>query len=194
VHAVAYAKKEELQGNFSDTSKEGWDLALDVSAYSLVRMARYIKKLMTGDLKSILTLTYYGGEKFIPNYNVMGVAKAALECSVRYLASELGPQGIRINALSAGPVKTLAAKGIQDFDILLRLSKTRSPMRKNVTLDEVGNAGLYLCSHLSNGVTGEIHHVDSGFHSMAMSTEDVKILGIDPETHRGGIHSKKLPA
>jgi len=180
VHAVAFANKDDLAGKFSNTNIDGWNLALGVSAYSLIPVARYAAPLMTGELKSIITLTYLGGERSVPNYNVMGVAKAALECTVRYLAAEMGPSGIRVNALSAGPVKTLAAKGIGDFDVLLKLNKYRSPLRRNVSLEEVGNAGLYLCSHLSNGVSGETHHVDSGFHSVALSPEDSRIVGIDP--------------
>ncbi len=179
VHAVAYAKKEELAGKFTQTSKDGFMLAMDISAYSLIPVTKYALPLMTGDLRSIITLTYIGGERTIPNYNVMGVAKAALECTVRYLAAELGPQGIRVNALSAGPVKTLALKGIANSDLLLKLNKLRSPMLKNVSLEEVGDAGLYLLSSLSNGVTGETHHVDGGFHSIALHPADAAILGIE---------------
>lgn len=175
VHAVAYANKEDLQGNFSETSREGWDTALGVSAYSLISISRAAKPLMT-EGGSIITLTYLGGEKAIPNYNVMGVAKSALDSSVRYLAAEFGELGIRVNAISAGPIKTLAAKGISGFDLLLKASAVRSPMKRNVTLDEVGNAGLYLCSDLSTGVSGEVHHVDCGYHSIAACKADVKLL------------------
>ncbi|RAP31259.1 NADH-specific enoyl-ACP reductase [Candidatus Marinamargulisbacteria bacterium SCGC AG-343-D04] len=173
IHAVAFANREDLMGDFSDVNKEGWDLALGVSAYSLVAIARHAKSVMS-ESGSILALTYLGGEKYVPNYNVMGVAKAALECSVRYLASEFGEIGVRVNSLSAGPVKTLAFKGIAGSDILLRINKVRSPLKRNITLEDVGKAGLYLCSDLSSGVTGETHHVDSGVHCVAISKEDAK--------------------
>lgn len=177
VHAVAFANREDLEGEFSDVTREGWNMALDISAYSFVAIANRFKPLLNDDA-SLIALTYLGGERSVPNYNVMGVAKAALEASVRYLASELGDKGIRVNSISAGPVKTLAAKGISGFDILLKVNEKRSPMKRNVTLDEVGNAGLYLCSPLSSGVTGETHHVDCGYHSIATSREDAKIIGI----------------
>ena len=177
VHAVAFANREDLEGDFSDVSREGWNTALDVSAYSFVTIANKFKPLLN-DNASLIALTYLGGERAVPNYNVMGVAKAALEASVRYLATELGERGIRVNSISAGPVKTLAAKGISGFDILLKVNAHRAPMKRNVTLDEVGNSGLYLCSDLSSGVTGETHHVDCGYHSIATSREDAKIIGI----------------
>lgn len=177
VHAVAFANREDLEGDFSNVSREGWNMALDVSAYSFVAIANKFKPLLN-DNASLIALTYLGGERAVPNYNVMGVAKAALEASVRYLATELGERGIRVNSISAGPVKTLAAKGITGFDILLKVNAHRSPMKRNVTLDEVGNSGLYLCSDLSSGVTGETHHVDCGYHSIATSREDAKIIGI----------------
>lgn len=180
VHAVAFANREDLSGNFSDVSRQGWDLALGVSAYSLVAIARHAKPLLNQNA-ALLTLSYLGGERAVPNYNVMGVAKAALEASVRYLACEFGPRNIRVNALSAGPVKTLAAKGISGFDTLLKINASRAPMRRNVSLEEVGNAGLYLCSHLSSGVTGETHHVDCGYHAIATSREDARIVGVDPD-------------
>lgn len=180
VHAVAFANREDLTGNFSDTSIEGWNLALGVSAYSIIPIARYAKPLMTNG-GGIVALSYLGGERSVPNYNVMGVAKAALESSVRYLAAELGPNDIRVNALSAGPIKTLAAKGISGFDILLKVNAARSPMKRNITLDEVGNSGLYLCSDLSSGVSGETHHVDCGYHSIATTKADALIIGIDPD-------------
>ena len=173
IHAVAFANREDLMGNFSDLDKEGWDLALGVSAYSLISLSRAAKPLMT-DSGSIIALTYLGGEKYVPNYNIMGVAKAALECSVRYLAAEFGEIGVRVNALSAGPVKTLAFKGIAGSDILLKINRARSPLKRNITLEDVGNAGLYLCSDLSSGVTGETHHVDSGVHCVAISREDAE--------------------
>ena len=173
VHAVAFANKEDLQGDISSVSKQGFDLALGVSAYSLLSIVRYAKPLLN-EGAAITTLTYMGSEKTVPNYNIMGVAKAALEAIVRYLATELGPLGIRVNALSAGPVKTLAAKGIRGFETLYKISQARSPLKRNVSLEEVGNAGLYLCSSLSGGVTGEVHHVDSGFHSIAVCHEEEK--------------------
>ena len=176
VHAVAFANRDDLNGEFCKVTREGWDLALSVSAYSLVSIAREARQLMSKG-GSILTLSYLGGERYVPNYNIMGVAKAALECSVRYLASDFGPEGIRVNALSAGPVKTLAAKGISGFDILYKINEARSPMRRNITLEEVAGAGLYLCSSLSSGVTGETHHVDAGMHSIAITKSDAKIVG-----------------
>lgn len=179
VHAVAFANKEDLGGDFSQLSREGWDLALGVSAYSLIPIARHAKPLMTQG-GAITALSYLGGERTVPHYNVMGVAKAALECTVRYLATEMGPLQVRVNALSAGPIKTLAAKGISGFDILLKINGARSPMKRNVTLEEVGNAGLYLSSDLSRGVSGETHHVDCGYHSVATVKEDALIIGIDP--------------
>ena len=179
VHAVAFANKEDLTGNFSNTTKEGWNLALGVSAYSLIPITRYAAPLMNNG-GSIVTLSYLGGERSVPNYNVMGVAKAALEASVRYLAAELGENDIRVNAISTGPIKTLAAKGISGFDILLKINEARSPLKRNITLEEVGNAGLYFCSDLSSGVTGELHHVDCGYHSIATTKEDAKIVGITP--------------
>lgn len=182
VHAVAFANKEDLSGNFSDTSKDGWDLALGVSAYSLIPVVKYARPLMKNG-GSIVTLSYLGGERAVPNYNVMGVAKAALEASVRYLAQEFGGDGIRINALSAGPVKTLAAKGIHGFDTLIKITAKRTPMKRNITLDEVGKSGLYLCSDLSSAVTGETHHVDCGYHAIATSREDALIVGADPATN-----------
>lgn len=177
IHAVAFAQKEDLNGDFSKTSKEGWDVALGVSAYSLIPVSKYAKPLMS-EGGSIITLSYLGGERSVPNYNVMGVAKAALEANVRYLAAEFGQDGIRVNAISAGPVKTLAAKGISGFDILYKITEIRSPMKRNITLDEVGNAGLYLASDLSTGVTGETHHVDCGYHSIATVREDAQLTEI----------------
>ena len=174
IHSVAFANREDLTGNFSDVSKEGWDLALEVSAYSLVSISRAAKPLMNEN-GAILALTYLGGEMYVPNYNIMGVAKAALECSVRYLAAEFGEIGVRVNALSAGPVKTLAFKGISGSDILLKINKYRSPLKRNITLEEVGGAGLYLCSPLSTAVTGETHHVDGGVHAVAISKDDAEI-------------------
>ena len=175
VHAVAFANRDDLTGDFSDVSQEGFNTALGVSAYSFIAVCRHAKKYIS-DNASIITLSYLGGERYVPNYNVMGVAKAALESSVRYLAVEFGERNIRVNTLSAGPVKTLAAKGISDFDVLLKISELRAPMKRNVTLDEVGKAGLYLCSDLSSGVSGEIHHVDCGMHSIVIDKNDAKLI------------------
>mgnify|MGYP000020275474 CR=1 FL=1 len=185
IHSVAFANREDITGRFSEISRDGWNLAMDISAYSLIPIAREARKLMT-DGGSILAMSYLGGERSVPNYNLMGVAKAALEANVRYLAAELGEEEIRVNALSAGPVKTLAAKGIGGFDILLKINAVRSPMKRNITLDEVGNSGLYLASDLSTGVTGEVHHVDCGFHSIALCKDDARIIGIDPDEHEAG--------
>lgn len=162
VHAVAFANREDLKHGFSQTSREGFALAMDISAYSLVAMARYAVPLMSAG-GSIVTMTYLGASRVIPNYNVMGVAKAALEASVRYLAAELGEQGIRVNAVSAGPIKTLAASGIANFREKLKLMDERAPLRRCTTQEEVGKSTLYLLSDLASGVTGEVHFVDSGY-------------------------------
>ena len=164
VHAVAFAKREELDGHFVETSREGYLLAQDISSYSLVALSRAVLPLMEGREGSIVTLSYLGGERVVHNYNVMGVAKAALEMSVRYLAADLGPKGIRVNAISAGPVKTLAAAGIHGFSKMLDFHKTNAPLRRNVTQEEIGDAGVFLLSPMSRGVTGEVLHVDTGFH------------------------------
>ena len=168
VHAIAFAPSEELTGRFVATSREGFRLAMDVSVYSLVAVTRAALPLMTHG-GSVLTLTYYGAEKVVPHYNVMGVAKAALEASVRYLAADLGPQNIRVNAISAGPIKTLSASGIAGFRKMLRYTEERSPLRRNVDQSEVGNTALWLCSELGSGVTGEIVHVDAGYNILGMS-------------------------
>ncbi len=168
VHSVAFAKKEELKGEYLNTSREGFKLALDVSAYSLVALARFAAPLLEQKGGSIVTMSYYGSEKVIPNYNVMGVAKAALEASVRYLAADLGPRGVRINTISAGPVKTLAAMGISGFRSILDLVEKNAPMKRNITHEDVAGAALFLLSGLSRGVTGEIVHVDSGYSVMGM--------------------------
>jgi len=162
VHAIAFANREDLKHGFSQTSRDGFALALNISAYSLVNMARCAVPLMK-DGGSLLTLTYLGAERVIPNYNVMGVAKAALEASVRYLAAELGEQGIRVNGVSAGPIKTLAASGIANFREKLKLMDDRAPLRRCVSQEEVGKSSMYLLSDLASGVTGEIHYVDSGY-------------------------------
>ncbi len=167
VHSVAYAKQDDLTGRFVNTSRDGFALALDISAYSLVAMARRAAPLMPAG-GSIITMTYYGAEKAVPHYNVMGVAKAALEASVRYLAADLGPNGIRVNAISAGPIKTLAAAGIAGFRKMLTYVGERAPLRRNVDQDEVGRTALWLCSDLSSGVTGEVIYVDAGYHILGM--------------------------
>jgi len=165
IHAMAYAKKEDLEGSFTDTSRAGFALALDVSAYSLIGITRPALPLLNPGA-AILALTFYGSDKVMLNYNVMGVAKAALESSVRYLAADLGPRGIRVNAISAGPIKTLAASGIAGFRAKLKMAEAAAPLGRTVTQDEVGNSALYLCSDLASGVTGEIHFVDSGVNIM----------------------------
>lgn len=175
IHAVAFANKEDLQGEFINTTKEGWDLALGVSAYSLVSIARNAQPVMN-EGGSIFALTYLGSEYVVANYNVMGVAKAALESSVRYLASDLGKFGIRVNAISAGAVKTLAAKGISGFDKMLKAAIAKAPLKRNVTLEDIGRAGLYLASDLSSGTTGQILFVDCGCHAVYASNEEMAIL------------------
>jgi len=176
VHSVAFADKDELRGAFYNTGREGFALALDISAYSLVALTREALPLMEGRNGSIMTLTYYGAEKVMPNYNVMGVAKAALEASVKYLAADLGPLGHRINAISAGPVRTLAAAGIGDFRKIQQVNELRAPLGRLVTLDELGSTALYLCSDASTGMTGEILHVDCGFHAMTLSVKEAMHL------------------
>ena len=171
VHAVAFADKDELTGRYIDTSRDNFAKSMDISVYSLTEIARRAEPLMTNG-GSILTLTYYGAEKVMPHYNVMGVAKAALEASVRYLAVDLGPKNIRVNAVSAGPIKTLAASGIGDFRYILKWNEYNSPLRKTVSIDEVGDAALYLLSDLARSVTGEVHHVDSGYHVVGMKAVD----------------------
>ena len=167
VHAIAFADKDELTGRYVDTSEENFNKSLNISCYSFTAIAQRAEKLMS-DGGSLLTLTYYGAEKWMPHYNVMGVAKAALEASVRYLAADLGERDIRVNAISAGPIKTLAASGIGDFRYILKWNEYNSPMRKTVTIDEVGQSGAYLLSDMSRGVTGEVHHVDAGYHVVGM--------------------------
>lgn len=168
VHSLAFARKEELKGEYLATSRDGFRLALDVSAYSLVALARGAAPLMEGRGGGIITLSYYGSEKVIPNYNVMGVAKAALEASAMYLAADLGPRKIRVNTISAGPVKTLAAMGITGFKAILDTVESKSPLRRNVTLEDVAGTALYLLSDLSIGVTGEVIHVDAGYNIMGV--------------------------
>lgn len=171
VHAVAFSDKAELKGRYVDTSQDNFARTMDISCYSFTAIAQRAEKLMT-DGGSLVTLTYYGAERVMPHYNVMGVAKAALEASVRYMAMDLGKQNIRVNALSAGPMKTLAASGIGDFRYILKWNEYNSPLRRNVSQDDVGRAGLYLLSDLSSGVTGETHHVDCGYHIVGMKAED----------------------
>ena len=168
VHAIAFANKEDLLNPYLETSRAGFHLALDVSSYSLIPLARHAAPLMEGRKGAILTMTYLGSEKVIPNYNVMGVAKAALEASVRYLAHDLGSKGIRINAISAGPIRTLAASGISGFKDMLHYVSERAPLKRNIDQDEVGRTALYLVSDLASGVTGEILHVDAGYNIMGM--------------------------
>jgi enoyl-[acyl-carrier protein] reductase I len=171
VHAIAYSDKSELDGRYVETSEKNFTQTMLISCYSFTALARRAEKLMAGG-GSLVTLTYYGAEKVMPHYNVMGVAKAALEASVRYLAADLGKTGIRVNAISAGPIKTLAASGISDFRYILKWNEYNSPLRRTVTIEEVGGAGLYLLSDLSRGVTGEVHHVDAGYHVQGMKNED----------------------
>jgi len=171
VHAIAFSDKNELDGRYVDTSEKNFTQTMLISCYSFTALAQRAEKLMNGG-GSLLTLTYYGAEKVMPHYNVMGVAKAALEASVRYLAADLGRNGIRVNAISAGPIKTLAASGIADFRYILKWNEYNSALRRTVTIEDVGAAGLYLLSDLSRGVTGEIHHVDAGYHVQGMKNED----------------------
>ena len=179
VHAIGYTNKEALRGAYSDVGLEDFLMTMNISVYSFTAVAKRAAAMMapfdseTGKGGgAMLTLSYYGAEKVIPHYNVMGVAKAALEASVKYLANDFGPQGIRVNAVSAGPIKTLAASGIGDFRYILRWNELNSPLRRNVTIDDVGGSALYLLSDLSHGVTGETHHVDAGYHTVGMKQED----------------------
>ncbi len=171
VHAIGFSDKNELRGKFVDTSLDNFLMTMNISAYSFVAVTRKARELMP-EGGSVLTLSYYGAEKVIPHYNVMGIAKAALETSVRYLAMDLGPEKIRVNAISAGPIKTLAASGIGDFRYILKWNEYNSPLRRNVTIEDVGGAALYLLSDLASGVTGEIHHVDAGYNVVGMKAED----------------------
>jgi enoyl-[acyl-carrier protein] reductase I len=177
VHAIAFSDKNELDGRYVDTTEKNFTQSLLISCYSFTALAQRAEKLMP-DGGSLLTLTYYGAEKVMPHYNVMGIAKAALEASVRYLAADLGRTGIRVNAISAGPIKTLAAAGIADFRYILKWNEYNSALRRNVSIDDVGGAGLYLLSDLSRGVTGEIHHVDSGYHIQGMKNEDAPDISV----------------
>ncbi|WP_296417497.1 enoyl-ACP reductase FabI [Pseudooctadecabacter sp.] len=171
VHAIGFSDKNELRGRYVDTSRDNFMMTMDISVYSFTSVMQRAEKMMNAG-GSAITLTYYGAERIMPHYNVMGVAKAALEASVRYMAEDLGKDGIRVNAISAGPIKTLAASGIGDFRYILKWNEYNSPLRKNVTIDEVGGSALYLLSDLSAGVTGETHHVDAGYHVVGMKAVD----------------------
>ena len=171
LHAIAYSDKEQLKGQYAETTRDNFLRTMDISCYSFTAVARHAAPLMKAG-GSLLTLTYFGAERVMPHYNVMGVAKAALEASVRYLAVDFGNENIRVNGLSAGPMKTLAASGIGDFRYILKWNQYNSPLRRNVTMDDVGGAGLYLLSDLSGGVTGEIHHVDCGYNIVGMKAVD----------------------
>ena len=177
VHAIAFSDKDELTGRYVETSRENFQRTMDISVYSFTALAKHAEPLMEKG-GSLLTLTYYGAEKVMPHYNVMGVAKAALEASVRYLAVDLGGKGIRVNAVSAGPIKTLAASGIGDFRYILRWNEYNAPLKRSVTIEEVGDAGLYFLSDLSRGVTGEVHHVDSGYHVVGMKAVDAPDISV----------------
>lgn len=177
VHAIGFSDKNELRGRYVDTSLDNFAQTMNISVYSFTACAQRALPLMP-DGGSILTLTYYGAEKVIPHYNVMGVAKAALETSVKYLAMDLGPQNVRVNAISAGPIKTLAASGIGDFRYILKWNEYNSPLRRNVTIEDVGGAGVYLLSDLASGVTGEIHHVDAGYNVIGMKAEDAPDIAV----------------
>ncbi len=180
VHAIAFSDKDELTGRYVETSEENFTKSLLISCYSFTAIAQRAEKLM-GNGGSLLTLTYYGAEKWMPHYNVMGVAKAALEASVRYLAADLGPQNIRVNAISAGPVRTLAASGIGDFRYILKWNEYNSPLRRTVTIEEVGETAAYLLSGMARGVTGEILHVDAGYHVVGMKSPEAPDLTLDKE-------------
>ena len=177
VHAVAFSDKDELKGRYVETTQENFINTMNISCYSFTSVSQKVEKLMNNG-GSILTLTYYGSEKVMPHYNVMGVAKSALETSVRYLAKDLGKQNIRVNAISAGPIKTLAASGIGDFRYILKWNEYNSPLKRNVSIDEVGGSAVYLISDLSSGVTGEVHHVDSGYNIIGMKDEEAPDISV----------------
>jgi enoyl-[acyl-carrier protein] reductase I len=181
LHAIAWADKDELTGRYVDTSEANFSRSLLISCYSFTAIAQRAERLMPESGGSLLTLTYYGAEKWMPHYNVMGVSKAALEASVRYLAADLGPKNIRVNAISAGPIKTLAASGIGDFRYILKWNEYNSPLRRTVTIDEVGDAGMYFLSDLSRGTTGEIHHVDAGYHVVGMKNPEAPDLTLEKD-------------
>ncbi len=177
VHAIGFSDKNELRGRYVDTSAENFTTTMNISVFSFTAVAQRALAMMPNG-GSLLTLSYYGAEKVIPHYNVMGVAKAALETSVRYLAMDLGPDKVRVNAISAGPIKTLAASGIGDFRYILKWNEYNSPLRRNVTIDDVGGAGVYLLSDLASGVTGEVHHVDAGYNVIGMKAEDAPDIAV----------------
>ena len=177
VHAIGFSDKNELRGLYVDTSLDNFLMTMNISAYSFVAVTKRARAMMPNG-GSILTLSYYGAEKVVPHYNVMGVAKAALETSVKYLAMDLGPENIRVNAISAGPIKTLAASGIGDFRYILKWNELNAPLRRNVTIEDVGGAGVYLLSDLASGVTGEIHHVDAGYNVIGMKAEDAPDIAL----------------
>jgi enoyl-[acyl-carrier protein] reductase I len=177
VHAIGFSDKNELRGGYVETSLDNFLMTMNISVYSFVAVAQRARAMMS-EGGSLLTLSYYGAEKVIPHYNVMGVAKSALETSVKYLAADLGPEGIRVNAISAGPIKTLAASGIGDFRYIMKWNEYNSPLRRNVTIEDVGGAGLYLLSDLASGVTGEIHHVDAGYNVVGMKAEDAPDISV----------------
>jgi enoyl-[acyl-carrier protein] reductase I len=184
VHAIGFSDKEQLKGRYIDTSPENFRMTMDISCYSFTAVARRAEKMMkTGG--SLVTLTYYGSEKVMPHYNVMGVAKAALEASVRYMAEDLGKRAIRVNAISAGPIRTLAASGIGDFRYILRWSELNAPLRRVVTIDEVGKAALFLLSDLGSAVTGECLHVDAGYHVVGMKAEDAPDIAVAKQEPAG---------
>ena len=178
VHAIGFSDKNELRGRYVDTSRDNFAMSMDISVYSFTAVCQRASKMMP-DGGSLLTMTYYGAEKVMPHYNVMGIAKAALEASVRYIAEDLGRDGIRCNAISAGTIKTLAASGIGDFRYILKWNEYNSPMRRNVSIEDVGGAAMYLLSDLSRGVTGEVHHVDSGYHVVGMKALDAPDMTYD---------------
>jgi len=178
VHAIAYSDKEELKGSYYSTTRDNFTRTMDISVYSLTAVTHRAEHMLN-DGGSIITLTYYGAERVMPHYNVMGVAKAALEASVRYLSVDLGSRNIRVNSLSAGPVKTLAASGIGDFRYILKWNAYNAPLKRNVSLEDIGGAGVYLLSDLSSGVTGETHHVDCGYHVVGMKAVDAPDISVD---------------
>ncbi len=177
VHAIGFSDKSQLRGHYYDTTLENFLMTMNISVYSFTAVAQRAQKMMPNG-GSLLTLSYYGAEKVVPHYNVMGVAKSALETSVKYLAMDLGPENIRVNAISAGPIQTLAARGIGDFNYILKWNQLNSPLRRNVTIEDVGGAGLYLLSDLASGVTGETHHVDAGYNVIGMKAEDAPDIAL----------------
>ena len=177
VHAIGFSDKNQLRGKFVETTLDNFLLTMNISTYSFVAACQRARAMMPNG-GAMLTLTYYGAEKVVPHYNVMGLAKAALEASVKYIAMDLGPENIRVNAISAGPIQTLAARGIGDFNYILKWNQLNSPLRRNVTIEDVGGAGLYLLSDLASGVTGEIHHVDAGYNVIGMKAEDAPDIAL----------------